>query len=121
MVVLSSANTIAAADVGPGAGSSAGDSHPLDCVPAIGTNQIVVPLPGLLLPLPSIKGLSEFEDLPSAPSGIDLPSSVDLRDTTEGFNDYAEFALRDGSIYTRPRESGDHWGKCTPRVAWTVG
>lgn len=88
-----------------------GSERPRSCVPRIGTNQIVVPLPGLLLPLPSIKGLSEFDDLQAAPVGIDLPKSVDLRDNHHGFNGHAEFALANGSLYTRPRSSGDDWRK----------
>lgn len=86
-----------------------GVDRPRSCVPRIGTNQIIVPLPGLLLPLPSIKGLSEFDDLDAAPSGLDLPVSVQLRDNRQGFNSYAEFALADGSLYTRPRNSGTTW------------
>ena len=88
-----------------------GPDRPLGCVPRIGTNQIIVPLPGLLLPLPSIRGLSEFDDLPAAPPGIGLPARVDFRDNTQGFNSYAEFALAAGSLYTRPRHSGGLWRK----------
>ncbi|MEZ5323315.1 MAG: hypothetical protein R2698_14815 [Microthrixaceae bacterium] len=88
-----------------------GADRPLDCVPRIGTNQIVVPLPGLFLPLPSIKGLSEFDDLTPAPEGLELPSRVDLRDNRQGFNGYAEFVLAGGSLYTRPHNSGARWHK----------
>lgn len=91
--------------------SSLGSERPRSCVPRIGTNQIVLPLPGLFLPLPSIRGLSEFEDLDPAPSEANLPSEVDLRDNSGGFNSYAEFALAEGSLYTRPRRSGAQWRK----------
>ncbi len=96
--------------------SALGPQRPRSCVPRIGTNQIILPLPGLFLPLPSIKGLSEFDDLDAAPDGIELPTQIDLRDTTQGFNDYAEFALAEGSLFTRPRNSGAQWRKVrTPR------
>lgn len=88
-----------------------GPDQPRSCVPRIGTNQIIMPLPGLFLPLPSIKGLSEFDELAPAPEGLDLPVRVDLRDNTAGFNSYAEFAIGDGSLYTRPRGSGALWRK----------
>ncbi len=88
-----------------------GPDQPLSCVPKIGTSQIILPLPGLWLPLPSIKGLSEFDDLPAAPAALGLPTSVELRDNTQGFNDFAEFALADGSMFTRPRSSGATWRK----------
>lgn len=90
-----------------------GSERPRSCVPRIGTNQIILPLPGLFLPLPSIRGLSEFDDLEAAPAGLDLPTAVDLRDNRQGFNDYAEFVLRDGSLYTRPRAAADRptWRK----------
>ena len=91
--------------------SALGSERPRECVPRIGTNQIILPLPGLFLPLPSIKGLSEFDDLPAAPPAVELPSRVDLRDNSGGFNDYAEFALAKGSLYTRPRNSGAQWRK----------
>ncbi|NLE80360.1 MAG: hypothetical protein GX610_12395 [Rhodococcus sp.] len=71
------------ASVAPAAAS---ESRPLDCVPVIGTNQLIPPLPGLVTPLPSVKGISEFEDLAPAPAGLDLPSSVHLRDSEQGFN-----------------------------------
>lgn len=103
---------VALAVVGAGCAppdSVLGPDRPRTCVPRIGTNQIVLPLPGLFLPLPSIKGLSEFEDLPAAPSTLPLPDRVDFRDNTQGFNSYAEFALVDGSLYTRPRGSGAIW------------
>ncbi len=86
-----------------------GAEQPRSCVPRIGTNQIILPLPGLFLPLPSIKGLSEFDDLPAAPASLPLPSRVDFRDNGQGFNSYAEFALAEGSLYTRPRASGSRW------------
>jgi len=88
-----------------------GSERPRSCVPRIGTNQVILPLPGLFLPLPSIKGLAEFDDLPAAPDTVALPVQVDLRDTTQGFNGYAEFALAGGSLFTRPRNSGATWRK----------
>lgn len=88
-----------------------GVERPRECVPRIGTNQVILPLPGLFLPLPSVKGLAEFDDLAPAPTGLGLPSRVDLRDNTSGFNSYAEFALADGSLYTRPRNSASTWRK----------
>ncbi len=91
------------------AASSVEMPQPKECVPPIGTNQIVLPLPGVFLPLPSIQGVSEFANLPPAPPGARLPESVDLRDNSQGFNGYAEFALRDGSLYTCPRSSGAQW------------
>lgn len=81
-----------------------GPDQPRDCVPRLGTNQVILPLPGLFLPLPSIKGYSEFDDLEAAAPDLDLPDAVELRDNTQGFNWYAEFVLRDGSLYTRPRD-----------------
>lgn len=96
--------------------SALGSERPRSCVPRIGTNQIILPLPGLFLPLPSIKGLSEFDDLPAASDALALPSRIDLRDNRHGFNDYAEFVLSEGSLYTRPRNSGDRWRRVpTPR------
>ncbi|WP_245568693.1 hypothetical protein [Nocardia concava] len=96
----------------PGGGTVANaESRPLGCVPAISTLQVIPPLPGLFLPLPSIRGVSEFDDLPAAPAGLNFPPSVDLRDNTQGFNSFAEVALRDGSLYTRPRTSGGTWRK----------
>lgn len=106
--------TVAAALVAAGCAppdSVLGAERPRSCVPQIGTNQIILPLPGLFLPLPSIRGLSEFDDLPAAPSTLALPSRVDLRDDSQGFNGYAEFVLADGSLYTRPRDSGSQWRK----------
>lgn len=88
-----------------------GTDRPRACVPRIGTNQIIVPLPGLFLPLPSIRGLSEFEDLPAAAASTRLPSRVDFRDDSQGFNGFAEFVLAEGSLYTRPRNSGTQWRK----------
>ncbi len=102
---------VAAAGCTPPPDTVPGPDQPRSCVPRIGTNQIILPLPGLFLPLPSIEGLSEFDDLPRSPEGLDLPSRVDFRDNTQGFNGYAEFALADGSLYTRPRNSGARWGK----------
>lgn len=86
-------------------------SQPLSCVPLLSTFQVVLPLPGLFLPLPSIRGVSEFADLPAAPHGSNLPSRVDFRDADQGANSYAEFVLRRGSLYTRPRNSGATWRK----------
>lgn len=94
----------APANADPGAGT-----RPLGCVPAISTLQILPPLPGLFLPLPSIRGVSEFDDLPAAPAHLSFPPSIELRDNTQGFNDFAEVALRDGSLYARPRSSGATW------------
>ncbi|GAB04620.1 hypothetical protein M2359_000078 [Gordonia amarae] len=114
---LASAMAVAIAGAGVPAhaapGSSAPTSQPLSCVPLLSTFQVVLPLPGLFLPLPSIKGLSEFRDLPAARHVQGLPTRVDYRDSNQGFNSYAEFALRSGSIYTRPRDSGDSWRKVT--------
>ncbi len=92
------------ANADPGAGT-----RPLGCVPAISTLQVLPPLPGLLLPLPSIKGVSEFNELPAAPAQVSFPASIELRDNTQGFNDFAEVVLRDGVLYARPRSSGGVW------------
>ena len=88
-----------------------GPDQPRLCVPRVGTNQVILPLPGVFLPLPSIKGLSEFDDLEPAPADLQLPDRIDLRDNTGGFNSYAEFTLAYGSLYTRPRNSGAQWRK----------
>ncbi|MFB8001434.1 hypothetical protein [Nocardia sp. NPDC056000] len=102
---------VCVAVIGPGTGVAAADSdsRPLGCVPAIGTLQILPPLPGLFLPLPSIRGVSEFDDLPAAPAHLSFPPSVDFRDNTQGFNSFVDVVLRDGSLYTRPRESNSPW------------
>ncbi|MEU1205663.1 hypothetical protein [Nocardia sp. NPDC005825] len=55
--------------------------------------------------------MAEFDDLPAAPEGVSFPSRVELRDGTQGFNGFAEVVLRDGSLYSRPRESGGAWRK----------
>lgn len=109
LVAVALAVVVAAGCVPPD--SVLGDGRPRACVPAIGTNQIILPLPGLFLPLPSIKGLAEFDDLEPARPGLDLPARVDLRDDRQGFNSYAELALADGSLYTRPRSSATTWRK----------
>ncbi|MBD0022166.1 hypothetical protein GII33_21610 [Gordonia pseudamarae] len=101
------------AQASPGSSAPVSGTRPLSCVPLLSTFQVVLPLPGLFLPLPSIKGLSEFKDLPAARQAWDLPTRVDHRDQNQGFNSYAEFVLRSGSIYTRPRNSGDTWRKVT--------
>ncbi|MFD6355606.1 hypothetical protein [Nocardia tengchongensis] len=75
------------------------------------TLQVIPPLPGLFLPLPSIRGVAEFDDLPAAPAGVSFPPGAELRDGTQGFNSFAEVVLRDGSLYTRPRGSEGTWRK----------
>ncbi len=112
--VVGSVVVMAATVAGVGAGTApvtAAPTQPLSCVPLLSTFQVVLPLPGLFLPLPSVRGLSEFNDLPAAPRGLDLPGKVDFRDDGQGFNSYAEFALRRGSLFTRPRNSGAPWRK----------
>ncbi|WP_405495394.1 hypothetical protein [Nocardia sp. NBC_00511] len=103
-VLAGAGTTIPAAIAEPDA-----QSRPLGCVPEIGTLQLIPPLPGLFLPLPSIKGPSEFDDLPAAPAGLEFPPSIELRDITQGFNDVVEVVLRDGALYARPRNSGGPW------------
>lgn len=111
-VGLALAAVTAAAGLSTGvAPAAAAPSQPLDCVPLLSTFQVVLPLPGLFLPLPSVRGVSEFRDLAPAPRGAHLPEKVDFRDATQGFNRYAEFALDRGSLYTRPRNSGSTWRK----------
>ncbi|MGV9414798.1 hypothetical protein ACWDOP_33265 [Nocardia sp. NPDC003693] len=82
---------------------------PLDCVPAIGTLQILPPLPGLFLPLPTPGGLAQFDTLALAPGDVSFPPAVEFRDYTQGFNDYVEMVLRSGALYVRPRGSDDPW------------
>lgn len=108
-VVIAVAGVLLGACAAPD--SVPGPDQPRACVPRIGTNQIVLPLPGLFLPLPSIKGLSEFDDLAPAPEGLELPDRVELRDDTRGFNSYVEMVLADGSLYARPRHSASTWRK----------
>lgn len=96
----------------PTAGADvASGTEPLSCVPAVGTPQVVLPLPGLFLPLPSIKGVSEFGDLPLAPAEVDLPERVDFRDNTQGFNSEVDAVLRNGSVYVRPHNFDGAWRK----------
>lgn len=102
---------VVAASCAPPPETVPGPDQPRSCVPRIGTSQIILPLPGLWLPLPSIKGISEFDDLAAAPAALHLPTEVDLRDNTQGFNSFAEFALADGSLFTRPRSSAATWRK----------
>ncbi|MFZ2527553.1 MAG: hypothetical protein WAX14_07855 [Rhodococcus sp. (in: high G+C Gram-positive bacteria)] len=105
--------TVAAAIVAataPAAASPSAQPGPRGCVPQIGTNQIVLPLPGIFLPLPSIAGgLPEFDRLPAAPAGLDLPEHIAFRDAHHGSNGYIDVVLRDGSLYTRPHDSTDRW------------
>lgn len=115
LAALTAAATGAALLLAPAiaAGSPAADplagTGPKDCVPYIGTNQIVLPLPGLFLPLPDLRGEVAFTDLPPAAEGADLPARVDFRDGREGFNPRTEFALDDGRIHARPRGSDEPW------------
>lgn len=95
----------------PVGAAPAAQSQPLDCVPLLSTFQVVLPLPGLFLPLPSVRGVAEFNDLAPAPRGAKLPAAVNFRDDRQGFNRFAEFALDRGSLYTRPRNSGATWRK----------
>lgn len=104
VVAVHDGGAVANADVGAG-------TRPLGCVPAMSTLQVIPPLPGLFLPLPSIRGVAEFEDLSAAPAGVSFPPNVELRDGTQGFNSFAEVVLRDGSLYTRPRGSEGTWRK----------
>ncbi|GAC58581.1 hypothetical protein GOHSU_43_00250 [Gordonia hirsuta DSM 44140 = NBRC 16056] len=108
MTALGGIGVPAPASAEPKPAATAG---PLACVPMLSTFQVVLPLPGLFLPLPSIRGVSEFRDLPAAPHGLNLPTRVDYRDASQGFNGFAEFALRRGSLYTRARDSGATWRK----------
>ncbi|MRH87935.1 hypothetical protein GFY24_10835 [Nocardia sp. SYP-A9097] len=96
-----------------GAQSAAAEpgSQPLGCVPAIGSPQLIPPLPGLFLPLPSVRGVSEFDDLATAPADLEFPPSIEFRDNTKGFNDFVEVVLRRGSLYARPRNSNAVWRK----------
>ena len=84
---------------------SLGPDGPKDCVPPIGTNQIVLPLPGVFLPLPSIGGglLPELDRLPVAAANLGLPGHLNFRDSGQGFNQVVEVVLRDGSLYAKPR------------------
>lgn len=77
----------------------------------VSTFQLIPPLPGLFTPLPSVKGTSEFNDLPPAPRGVSLPRTVELRDNTQGFNSKVEVALVRGHLYARPRHSAGTWRK----------
>ncbi|WP_327142042.1 hypothetical protein [Nocardia sp. NBC_01327] len=94
-------------DSAPAAANPVG--QPLSCVPAIGTSQLIPPLPGLFLPLPSIRGMSEFDDLAPAPADLTFPPSIDFRDNTQGFNSYVEVVLQRGSLFVRPRNSNATW------------
>ncbi|WP_188064752.1 hypothetical protein [Dietzia sp. ANT_WB102] len=83
-----------------------------DCVPPIGTNQIVLPLPGVFLPLPSVGGrVAEFATLPLAADHLDLPDVVNYRDAHQGFNGFVDVSLAEGSLYTRPQGTSDAWRK----------
>ncbi|WP_228460633.1 hypothetical protein [Gordonia crocea] len=91
--------------------ASARPSGPKACVPLIGTNQLIPPLPGIVTPLPGDKSPAVFTVLPPARSQSSLPRAVHLRDGTVGFNSFLETALRRGSIYVRPRHSVGVWRK----------
>lgn len=108
---LTSPTSAAPVSAAPQASLPVAATQPLSCVPLLSTFQVVLPLPGLFLPLPSIRGVSEFNGLLAAPRGENLPTRVDYRDADQGFNSYAEFVLRRGSLYTRPRDSGATWRK----------
>ncbi|MFD4369916.1 hypothetical protein [Rhodococcus sp. NPDC058521] len=96
----------------PAAAQSPLPPGPRACVPPIGSNQIVLPLPGIFLPLPSIDGgHAGFDRLPPAPESIDLPEDVAFRDAQHGFNGFVDVVLREGSLYARPQASGDTWRK----------
>ncbi|WP_433591352.1 hypothetical protein [Nocardia sp. CA-145437] len=56
-------------------------------------------------------GVAEFDELAAAPESVSFPPTVELRDGTQGLNGFAEVVLRDGSLYTRPRESRGAWRK----------
>nr|WP_246598457.1 hypothetical protein [Nocardia tengchongensis] len=62
VVAVHDGGAVANADVGAG-------TRPLGCVPAMSTLQVIPPFPGLFLPLPSIRGVAEFDDLSAAPAG----------------------------------------------------
>ncbi len=86
-------------------------AQPLACVPPIGTNQLIPPLPGIVTPLPGDKSPAVFRVLPPARSSTGLPASVHLRDGAAGFNGFTEIALRNGSLYARARNSTGPWRK----------
>ncbi|MEU0540556.1 hypothetical protein ABZ319_11840 [Nocardia sp. NPDC005978] len=104
---------VACAAAGVSGVPAASADEPLSCVPAIGTLQILPPLPGLFLPLPTPGGLAEFDTLALAPAGMSFPPAIEFRDYTQGFNDYVDVVLRDGALYVRPRASNDPWRKVT--------
>ncbi|GAA3036526.1 hypothetical protein GCM10010528_16510 [Gordonia defluvii] len=103
---------MAAAVAAPGAHAQpTPSSQPLACVPLIGTNQLIPPLPGIATPLPGDKGPAVFTVLAPARSSAGLPAAVHLRDGVVGFNSFIETALRHGSLYTRQRDSTGPWRK----------
>lgn len=63
--------------------------------------------PTSLTPLLNDQATSE----PTDDEAARLPERVDLRASTASFNERYEFALLDGSIFVRERESGDPWLK----------
>ncbi|WP_333619176.1 hypothetical protein [Dietzia sp.] len=79
---------------------SLGVDGPRGCVP-FGTAQLP---PGL----PSSGGRIGLDRLP-AYDGDRAPSRVDLRTPSTQFNRFYKFALADGAMLARPRESGEPW------------
>lgn len=82
-------------------------STPAECVPFIGD-----PVKGygqypLGLRAPDY-GTDGYDMLPLA-RGKNLPTRVDLRDNTQGFNQRIEVALRDGTIFVRFRGGAKPW------------
>lgn len=95
--------------VAPAGAQSSSEPNPRTCVPQIGANQLVLPLPGLLDPVAGLGGGdAAFDELPAAPAGLDLPARVDFRDGRQGVNGVVDVVLRDGSLYAR-REGGGEW------------
>lgn len=108
LVCITVAAAIGAA--APAGAQSSATPGPKACVPQVGTNQLVLPLPGLLDPVAGLGGgAAAFDELPAAPAGLDLPGRVDFRDAQQGGNGVVDVVLRTGVLYARPQTTTGTW------------